>query len=90
MSRNYSHADWPVSKEGEELFIYNKETEETSVLNSTAVLIYNLCTFKSAEEIAKTIFLNLNYENNITQEEILEDVKEILSNFLKKGLIMQV
>jgi len=90
MSKNYCHADWPVSQEGDELFIYNKETEETSVLNATAVLIYNLCTVKSAEEIAKTIFGDLNDENNITQEEILEDVKEVLSNFLKKGLIIQV
>lgn len=90
MEKKYCHADWPISKEGDELYIYNKETEETSVLNITAMQIYNLCTVKTETEISEEILINLNNANEITLDEILEDVKAILANFLKKGLIIEI
>lgn len=88
--KSYRLIEWPVWEDNDETYIYNKDTEETIILNKTAAAIYRECGKAVAKEIADRIYSSLEEENTVGAEEILKDVESVIDCFLEKGLIQTI
>ncbi len=74
-------------KENDDVMLYNQVTEDVHVINSTAFEIFSeLDNAKSETEICEIIKKRYAVEDDL----ILDDIKEILSDFLMKGLINEI
>lgn len=74
-------------KENDDVMLYNQVTEDVYVINSTAFEIFSeLDKAKSEVEIYQIIKARYVIEDDL----ILGDIKEILSDFLIKGLICEI
>ena len=64
--------------------LYDEKTTQVYTLNTTAALIWEYCDSKSSiEQIAE----ELANASNHNKEEMLEDVRKIVTDFHEKGLL---
>ena len=64
--------------------LYDQETSQIYTLNTTAALIWEYCDKNNS---IKEIAGELAETCNLTMEDILEDVRKIISGFHSKGLL---
>lgn len=67
--------------------MFDRNTENTHVLNQTAAIIYDLCDKYCTEDIAVKLIEGV--ENPPQVEEVLNDVHEIIEMLLKEKLILE-
>ena len=79
--------DLIVEEMDDMLLIFDKRTEATHMLNVTAKLIWQNCNGKSLNEIVDILMKNMIIDENISIEEIKNDVNGILSELQQKKLI---
>lgn len=68
------------------IILYDRNTENTHVLNSTAAIVYNLCEQFTAEEIANKLLEDV--ENGPDVREVIDDVNQIIKALLDEKLII--
>ncbi len=73
----------------ETLLIYLGETQNTHVLNATAIYIWENVEEHSSEEIAASLFSKVNQSQKITYDEIIKDTKQFIDELIEKHLIIQ-
>lgn len=73
-------------KETDDVMLYNQETEDVHVINSTAFEIFTLLKtpYTDAEIIAE---MKVRY--NMQDGSIDEDIRELLSDFVQKNIIIE-
>ena len=80
------------SEFGDEMIIYNKETENAHILNGTAAEIIKLISeHRNLSDITNMLFSKYNVENlTLTKEEVQSDLHEIVEEFFSNGLIQKL
>ncbi len=74
-------------KEDDDVMLYNSETEDVHVVNSTAYEIFSeLKQPKSTTELIDIIKNRYSIDDDFIQD----DIKELLSDFLQKNIIIEI
>jgi hypothetical protein len=70
---------------GDELFLYDAQGEELTVLNKTALLIWSLCDGAHSDEEIRTLLAEIYPE--APPETVAADVDSTLQSFRDQGLL---
>lgn len=82
----YKHKENISSRKlGNDLMLYDQKNDKVHVLNETGTLIWELLDGKNNLQDIENILLN--QFPDITPEEILKDIQEIIEKLVSEGLI---
>lgn len=83
----FSKIEMPISTmEDGSIILYDRNTENTHVLNSTAATIYNLCDQFTVSEIAQKLVENVEDKPEIS--EVIDDVNQVIKMLLDENLVI--
>lgn len=81
--------DLPKEKtEDGTIIIYDKNSDQTHIINVTAAYVLEECCKKTPDSIAED--LAQKFECSVSKEEIRKDVEEIIQDFINKGILQEV
>ncbi|HBV81781.1 MAG TPA: hypothetical protein DEB74_03070 [Lachnospiraceae bacterium] len=75
-----------ITEDGEKI-LFDRNTENTHVLNQTAAIIYDLCDKYSIQDIANKLVEGV--ENPPDLEEVINDIYEIVGMLVREKVILE-
>ena len=83
--RPYQNRDVTLREVGEQVTIYNPQTEQTHMLNATAASIWNLCNgCRNTQDIVGQVA----FSRGMAPEVVAQDVVEALEHFRQTQLVL--
>lgn len=83
------YTELPTQKnEDGSIIVYDNVTDQTHLINETAAYVFELCTKENSLSIAQK--LAEKFEGIDSIEEVVQDVEDIIEDFLSKGLLQKM